>query len=129
MGTVSNRATLFAAKAAAAMRDLIGIMLVVAFIGAMIALLWKSVPKENEQLLSYMLGQLSGFVAGVVGYHYISKSGEKELETQRAINTGEAFRAVSRAAAATPPDKGAAEAADQVAEAAKNEADEIGKNG
>lgn len=82
-------------------RDAIGLFLILAFIGAMVALLWKAIPKENEQLLSYMLGQLSGFVAGVVGFWYISKSGEKELEAKRTENTNEALKAI-RAAQSSP---------------------------
>lgn len=82
-------------------RDMIGLFLIVAFVGAMVALLWKAIPTENEQLLSYMLGQLSGFVSGVVGFWYISKAGEKELEDKRADNTNKAFDAI-RAAQAAP---------------------------
>lgn len=84
------------------MRDVIGLFLTIAFIGAMVALLWKAIPPENEQLLAYMLGQLSGFVAGVVGYHYITKSGEKELEQSRTDNTGKALDAIHSLAADRP---------------------------
>jgi hypothetical protein len=52
-------------------KDVIGIFLILTFTGAMVVLTWKSIPKENEQLLTYMLGQLSGFVAAIVGYHYV----------------------------------------------------------
>lgn len=83
-------------------RDLLGALLVAAFIGAMAALFWKGIPTENEQLLAYMLGQLSGFVAGVVGYHYITKAGEKELEAQRTDNTARAFEAIKAAASSSP---------------------------
>ena len=107
-------------------RDALGMFLVLAFIAAMGALLWKAIPSENEQLLAYMLGQLSGFVAGVVGYHYISKSGEKELEEQRAVNTGAAFDAIREAARATPGDgDGATRAAHETADAAVDRAEEI----
>lgn len=86
-------------------RDLIGLFLIVAFIGAMVALLWKAIPKENEQLLSYMLGQLSGFVAGVVGFWYISKAGEKELDEERTKNTGKALDAIKEAQRSAPADQ------------------------
>lgn len=75
-------------------KDSIGVFLVLAFIGAMVALLWKAIPKDNEQLLSYMLGQLSGLVAGVVSYHYIRSSGDKELDQLRAENTKAALDAL-----------------------------------
>lgn len=44
--------------------------LVSAFIGAIIMLSWRDIPKSNEQLLTYMLGQLSGFVAAAVGVYF-----------------------------------------------------------
>lgn len=45
-------------------------LLVAAFIGAIIMLSWREIPKSNEQLLTYMLGQLSGFVAAAVGVYF-----------------------------------------------------------
>lgn len=44
--------------------------LVSAFIGAIVMLSWREIPKSNEQLLTYMLGQLSGFVAAAVGVYF-----------------------------------------------------------
>jgi len=55
-----------------ALRDWIGIFLISAFIGVLMALLFKDIPKPNEQLIVYMLGQLSGFVGTVIGYHYVT---------------------------------------------------------
>jgi hypothetical protein len=109
------------------LRDAIGIALIAAFIGALIALMWKDIPKPNEQLIVYMLGQLSGFVATVVGFHYVTKSGEKELDAQRAANTENAFEAIKQVARTTPPrpEEEAAHAADQVVGAAADEADQI----
>ena len=45
-------------------------ILVSAFIGSIIMLSWREIPKSNEQLLTYMLGQLSGFVAAAVGVYF-----------------------------------------------------------
>lgn len=87
-------------------RDVIGLTLIVGFMVATGWLLNEAIPKENEQLVAYMLGQLSGFVAGVVAYHYVSKAGEKELEAARADNTGKAFEAIAAAAASAPPAEG-----------------------
>jgi hypothetical protein len=87
-------------------RDALGLLLVGAFIVATGWLLHRGIPEQNKELVSYMLGQLSGFVAGVVAYHYITKAGEKELDQAREANTG---KALDLAYAATPP---AAPAAD-----------------
>lgn len=83
-------------------RDVLGAVLVAAFIGVLGMLLWKVIPKENEQLIVYMLGQLSGFVAGVVAYHYVRPAGEKELEQTRTENTGKALDAIKAAQEAAP---------------------------
>lgn len=107
------------------LRDVIGVVLIAAFVAVMGALFWKAIPSENEQLLVYMLGQLSGFVAGVVSYHYVTKSGEKELEAKRADNTAAAFEAIKVAAATVPAAEGAAAAASEVAGAAVDKAGEI----
>jgi glycerol uptake facilitator-like aquaporin len=45
-------------------------VLVAAFIGSIVMLSWREIPKSNEQLLTYMLGQLSGFVAAAVGVYF-----------------------------------------------------------
>lgn len=83
-------------------RDLIGLILLGAFIGALGVLFWKAIPPENEQLIVYMLGQLSGFVAGVVALHYVTKAGEKELDAKRVDNTSKALDAIKAATESTP---------------------------
>lgn len=45
-------------------------VLTLAFIGSIVMLSWREIPKSNEQLLTYMLGQLSGFVAAAVGVYF-----------------------------------------------------------
>lgn len=87
-------------------RDVLGGVLVGSFITVLGALLWKDIPKQNEQLIVYMLGQLSGFVSAVVALHYVQKAGENELEQTRAENTGEAFKAIKAAAQSLPPGGG-----------------------
>lgn len=85
-------------------RDLIGLILLGAFIGAGGVLFFVAIPDKNEQLITYMLGQLSGFVAAVVALHYVTKAGEKELDEQRTANTGEALAAINKAMDLTPSD-------------------------
>lgn len=50
-------------------------VLTAAFIGAIVMLSWRSIPTSNEQLLTYMLGQLSGFVAAAVGVYFSRRAG------------------------------------------------------
>lgn len=120
-------------------RDLIGLVLIGAFISAMGAMFQIAIPRDNKDLLTYMLGQLSGFVAAVVALHYVQKAGEKELDAKRVDNTSKALDAIKAASESIPkvddPDSiaaeaaaGAAKAADQVADAAVDEAKAIKKD-
>lgn len=65
------------------LKDAIGIVLIGAFISVLMILFWKEIPEKNEQLIVYMLGQLSGFVGGVVSSHYVNKAGEDKLSEKR----------------------------------------------
>lgn len=65
------------------LKDAIGIVLIGAFIAVLMILFWKQIPEQNEQLIVYMLGQLSGFVGGVVSSHYVNKAGEDKLSEKR----------------------------------------------
>lgn len=92
------------------LKDAIGIALIGAFIGVLFILFWHEIPAKNEQLIVYMLGQLSGFVGGVISSHYVNKAGDDRLAQERqetsrvqAEATGKLADAVSAAAAATPP--------------------------
>lgn len=81
------------------LRDYIGVGLVFSFVAVLFGLMFKNIPDKNEQLIVYMLGQLSGFVSTVVAFHYVlNKSAEKATE-----NTGRAFDAIAAAQAAPVP--------------------------
>lgn len=84
------------------LRDYIGVGLVFAFVSVLFGLMFKNIPDKNEQLIVYMLGQLSGFVATVVSFHYVlNKSAETATE-----NTGKAFEAITAASKSTPEKAG-----------------------
>lgn len=85
------------------LRDWIGIFLITAFISVLLALMFKDIPTANEQLIVYMLGQLSGFVATIVGYHYVTSVGDAD----KTANTGKALDAIKSVAensSTTPTD-------------------------
>lgn len=84
------------------LRDALGVALIGGFLGAIPMLFMKAIPAANEQLIIYMLGQLSGFAGAIVAYHYTRSAGEKELEEKRVDNTRHAFEAIT-AAASSPP--------------------------
>jgi hypothetical protein len=121
-----------AAGSSANIRDAIGVVLIAAFIGAISALFWKAIPQENADIITYMLGQLSGFVSAVVALHYVQKAGEKELDAARTDNTSKFIDVLQKqqeSSAPPAPDAGkaAADAAQETADAAAEKADEIAK--
>lgn len=105
--------------------NVIGCALISGFLGALFALFVIPIPKGNEQIVTYMIGQLSGFAGGIVAYHYTMTAGAKELEAQRADNTAKAFDAIKAAAKAGTGGEGVAGAAKDVADAAADKADEF----
>lgn len=76
------------------LKDWIGVALILAFVVAVGLLFAMAIPEKNEQLLSYMLGQLSGFVAAIVAFHYVSSKADED----KTANTGAAFRAIEATA-------------------------------
>lgn len=55
-------------------KNILGMAIIAMF---MLALTWLSryaIPKENVTIVTYMIGQLSGFATAVVGAHYTMKA-------------------------------------------------------
>ena len=59
------------------MRGFLTTSIVSGFLFAVFALFRQEIPTANEQLLSYMLGQLSGFVAAIVAFDYGTSRGSE----------------------------------------------------
>lgn len=112
------------------MRNLLAFLLVGSFVGTLTILLFLPLAKDNEQLVTYMLGQISGMATTVLGFYFVSKVGQDALDAKRADNTGKMADAVVAAASAGTPTievpADAQAAADQVADAAVKEADSFG---
>lgn len=97
------------------MRNLLAFVLVGSFVAFAGVLLWKSIPEKNEQLLSYMLGQVSGMALMALGFYFVNKVGQDALDASRSENTGRAFDAIKEAArAGSGGDSGAIQPGDTV---------------
>ncbi len=88
------------------MRGLLAVLLVGAF---MIALSWlfrHAIPSANEQLVNFLLGQLSGFAGSAVAYYLSSSksSADKDLLIRDVANAGHEDPAPSPAPSSPPPD-------------------------
>jgi hypothetical protein len=105
------------------MRNMLAFLLVGAFIAVIPAAMVFVIPEKNKDLVTYMVGQLSGMALMALGFYFVNKVGQDALDTKRAETTGKMADAV--VAAATPAPDTAVRAADAVASAAANEAERI----
>lgn len=95
------------------MRNLLAFLLVGAFISCLPVFTFKIIPSENKDIITYMVGQLSGMATMALGFYFVNKVGQDaaeakrvDLDAKRAENTGKLADAVVAAAAgAKAPDK------------------------
>jgi len=58
------------------MRSFLALILVIAFGVATGSLFWIVVPETNKDLVTYMLGQLSGMVTTSLAYYFVSSKSQ-----------------------------------------------------
>ena len=83
--------------------NVIGCALVFGFLGAIVALCVIPVPVANKDLLTYMIGQLSGFAGGVVAYHYTMSASAKESAAASAATINKAVEGLKTAVESSAP--------------------------
>lgn len=81
-------------------RNRLAVFLVSAFVGVIPFLLFKNIPKDNSDIVVYMVGQLSGMATTVLGFYFVNKVGQDALDAKKTENTGEAFAALKEVARA-----------------------------
>lgn len=109
-------------------RNALAFSLIGAFIGAIVALHFRAIPSTNKDLLTYMLGQLSGMALMALGYYFTKGAGQDVLDASRTANTAKSLDTIKAIADAKGSEKPAVEieeAVDQVAGAATDKADQI----
>lgn len=80
--------------------------IIIAFVGTLPFLIFKTIPTENEQLITYIIGQISGMATTVLGAYFVNNMTNTALDSKRAENTAKALDAVTAAIGATPPADG-----------------------
>ena len=70
------------------MRNLLAFLLVGAFISVFPVLTFFIIPEVNKDIITYMVGQLSGMATTVLGFYFINKVGQDALDAKRSENTG-----------------------------------------
>lgn len=84
-------------------RNLISFVLVGSFVGALIDFTLMPVPPSNKDIITYMVGQLSGMALMALGYYFTNKVGQDSLDAKRSETTGKMADAVAAVAASATP--------------------------
>jgi hypothetical protein len=110
-----------------AVRNWLAFAVVSAFIGAMAVFTFVTIPTANKDIITYMVGQLSGMALTTLGFYFVNKVGADALEAKRADNTGKMADAVVAAANSPGPNANEAkqQGAEEVATAAADKKNEI----
>lgn len=97
-------------------RNRIAVFVVGAFVGALVSFTFKAIPAENKDIITYMVGQLSGMATMALGFYFVNKIGQDAADAKRADNTGKALEAITTVAqnAGGTADPGAIRAGDEV---------------
>jgi hypothetical protein len=71
------------------MRRILALLFSIAFVGAFPVLFYKAIPEANKDLVTYMLGQLSGIVGTILAFHFSSTVGGEEKTRQIVALSGQ----------------------------------------
>lgn len=106
-------------------RNFLAFALIGTFVSVIPLFVFKTIPEQNKDIITYMVGQLSGMALTALGWYFVNKAGEDALASKRTETTGKLADAVVAASNSIPSADGAVKAADEVATAAADKADEI----
>lgn len=118
-------------------RNTIAIALILAFVGTIPLLVWKTIPGGNKETIVYIIGQLSGMATTALAFYFTTKVGQEQQEhkklvvdEKRAEASGKMADAIVAAAGAgtstsTDATHAAEQAAEETAQAATDKAEEF----
>ena len=82
-------------------RNTLAMLLVMAFIATIPMFLFVVIPDTNKEVITYMVGQLSGMALTALGFYFVNKVGQDALDAKRTENTKAALEAITATANAT----------------------------
>lgn len=82
-------------------RNALAMLLVMAFIATIPMFLFIVIPDANKEVITYMVGQLSGMALTALGFYFVNKVGQDALDAKRTDNTAKALDAITATANAT----------------------------
>jgi hypothetical protein len=107
-------------------RNLLAFFLISAFVSTLPLLIFKDIPTSNRDIITYMVGQMSGMATMALGFYFTNKAGQDAIDSKRAETTGKLAEAITATAnSVAAPAEVASKAADEVADAASAKADQI----
>jgi len=86
-------------------RNALAFFLIGSFVGAVVALTFRAIPIDNKDILTYMVGQLSGMATMVLGFYFTKGAGQDALDATKSANTGKLANAVVAAVTGSVPQK------------------------
>lgn len=84
-------------------RNGLAFFLIGSFVGAVISLSIRPIPSDNKDLLTYMIGQLSGMATMALGFYFTKGAGQDAQDAARVEYTGKLVDAVAASAPAAEP--------------------------
>jgi uncharacterized membrane protein len=81
-------------------RNLLAFALIGAFVGVIPLFVYKSIPEANKDVITYMVGQLSGMALTALAFYFTNKAGQDALDVKKSDNTAKAFEAITATAGA-----------------------------
>lgn len=79
------------------MRNLLAFLLVGAFISVLPLFSFVVIPDANKDVITYMIGQLSGMATMALGFYFVNKVGQDAIDATRSENTGKMADAITTA--------------------------------
>jgi hypothetical protein len=112
-----------------AFRNFLAFSLIGTFVGCLPLLIFKGMPENSKEVITYIIGQLSGMATTCLAFYFTQKVGQDALDSKRADNTKVlaelAGKALDAGGGASPPGAVAEKAAEEVAGAAVDKAGEF----
>ncbi|MES1985465.1 MAG: hypothetical protein V4461_10980 [Pseudomonadota bacterium] len=81
-----------------AFRNWLAFFLISAFVAVLPLMFFKSIPEDNKDIITYIVGQLSGMATMALGFYFTTKAGADALDAKRAETTSKAFEAIAASA-------------------------------
>lgn len=83
-------------------RNLLAFFLVGSFVGALVTFTFVGIPIAAKDIITYMVGQLSGMATMALGYYFTNKIGQEQLDARRSETTGKLADAMQAVVNSTP---------------------------